>query len=117
MRSVGIGGGQVDDGGGVLRPPTIFEQRAVLLEHFELSVGLHGEGRAGRMMRKFGIKFSRHHPRGESVKAAFITVKSLDDWRGVLSGYYAEDGPGVVAAMSREQLESEAVNCGEPMGA
>jgi len=43
--------------------PTIAEQRAVLLEHFELSVALHGERQAGRMMRKFGINFHSITPR------------------------------------------------------
>jgi hypothetical protein len=61
----------------------------VLAEHFELSVRLHGEKQAGRMMRKFGIKFSRHHPRPDAVKDAFIRVQSLDDWRAVLKAFYA----------------------------
>ncbi|QNN24227.1 tRNA-dihydrouridine synthase family protein [Planctomycetales bacterium ZRK34] len=71
-------------------PPTIAEQRDVLLEHFELSVALHGEKQAGRMMRKFGIKFSQHHPSGEAVKDAFIRVKNLADWRAVLDEHYGE---------------------------
>jgi nifR3 family TIM-barrel protein len=77
--------------------PSIIEQRDVLLDHFKLSVDLHGENAAGMMMRKFGIRFSRHHPRGEEVAKAFIAVKSLDTWRGVLDTYYAEDAPGVFA--------------------
>lgn len=68
--------------------PTLAQQRGVLLEHFELSVGLHGESRAGRMMRKFGIKFSRHHPDAEAVAKAFIAVKSLADWQAVLDEWY-----------------------------
>lgn len=78
------------------RPPRVQEQRQVLLDHFELSLGLHGEHRAGMMMRKFGIKFSRHHPLGPEVARAFIAVHSLADWREVLARYYGEDGPGVV---------------------
>ncbi len=74
----------------VNRPPTIIEQRDVLREHFELSVGLHGEKKAGMMMRKFGIKFSHHHPQGDDVKDAFIKVKSLADWRAVLDAFYTE---------------------------
>jgi tRNA-dihydrouridine synthase len=70
--------------------PTIAEQRDVLAQHFELSVGLHGENTAGRMMRKFGIKFSRHHPQADAVKDAFIKVKNLADWRAVLDAYYGE---------------------------
>lgn len=74
--------------------PTIEEQREVLAEHFELSVKLHGEQQAGRMMRKFGVKFSRHHPRAEAVKDAFIKVKSLAGWRAVLDEFYAPTSVG-----------------------
>jgi len=76
-------------------PPTIFEQRDVLMAHFELSVATHGEQLASRMMRKFGIRFSRHHPQGEEVRKAFIEVMGLPQWRAVLDRYYSEDGPGV----------------------
>jgi len=79
------------------RPPTIQQQRQVLLEHFELSQALHGSRRAGMMMRKFGIKFSCHHPDPQPVKKAFISVASLDDWRGVLDAFYTGDGPGQAA--------------------
>lgn len=72
--------------------PTLDEQRSVLAEHFELSVRQHGESLAGRLMRKFGIKFSQHHPRGDVVAKAFIDVKSLDDWLAVLDEYYPEPG-------------------------
>ena len=75
-------------GGQPIAPPTLDEQRRVLAAHFELSVRQHGEALAGRMMRKFGIKFARHHDRAEEVAKAFIAVKSLGDWRDVLGRYY-----------------------------
>ena len=81
-------------------PPTIAQQREVLLEHFQLSVELNGEKMAGMMMRKFGIKFSRHHPRTQEIAKAFIAVKNLADWRAVLDEFYAHDGPGIVADMA-----------------
>jgi tRNA-dihydrouridine synthase len=95
-------------------PPTIHQQRDVLLEHFELSVGLHGETRASMMMRKFGIRFSRHHPEAESVRERFIRVKSLAEWHATLSDYYLDDGPGrsVESAVPEEATEA---TC-EPMG-
>jgi len=104
-----------DETGGT-RSPTIFEQRDVLLEHFELSVSLHGEKKAGMMMRKFGIKFSRHHPDGESVRQAFIKVKCLDDWQAVLDTFYATDGPGVDTEAARP-VEATEAGCGAPVGA
>ncbi len=67
---------------------TLKQQRDVLLEHFTLSVQLHGEKQASNMMRKFGIKFSVHHPDPDAVKMAFINVKSLTDWQAVLDQFY-----------------------------
>ncbi len=70
------------------RPPTLTEQRSVLHQHFTLSVGLHGEKAAGKMMRKFGIKFAAHHPRADEVKAAMIAVNRTRDWVSVLEQFY-----------------------------
>lgn len=87
------------DAGAADRQPTIQQQRRVLLEHFELAVARRGPGRAGVLMRKFGIKFALHHPRAADVKAAFINVRSIDDWHAVLQRHYvAEPGPAVAAA-------------------
>ena len=72
------------------RPPMIEQQRRVLLEHFDLSVAIHGERRAGRMMRKFGIKFARHHHDADTVAKAFVAVESLADWRRVVDEHYRE---------------------------
>jgi tRNA-dihydrouridine synthase B len=69
-------------------PPTMNEQRRALQEHFDLSVTLHGERRASQMMRKFGIKFSAHHPKPEAVKAEFIRCRSVAEWRGVIDRWY-----------------------------
>lgn len=68
--------------------PSIQEQRAVLEEHFRLSVGIHGEEHASRAMRKFGIRFAAHHPRGEEVRRRFIAVGSVAEWMGVLEEYF-----------------------------
>jgi tRNA-dihydrouridine synthase B len=76
------------------RPPSLFEQRDVLLEHFRLAEELYGSGRAGPHMRKFGIKYAASHPQHILVREAFTKVKTLDDWRAVLSHWYADDLPG-----------------------
>ncbi len=72
-------------------PPTIAEQRDVLLQHFDLSVAVNGERAAGRMMRKFAIKFSRHHPNPPAVKAEFVKVSTTTQWRHVLDTFYPLD--------------------------
>jgi tRNA-dihydrouridine synthase B len=79
----------------VLNPPTIFEQRHALTEHFSIAMEIHGEELAGRRMRKMGIKYSRFHPAARDVKQAFISVRSLRDWTSVLDKWFAADGVGV----------------------
>ena len=76
--------------------PTIEEQRDVLLRHHEYSVVIHGEARAGRMMRKFGIKFAAHHPTPDLVKADFIQCSSALEWRSVISRHYGEPGESFI---------------------
>ena len=70
--------------------PTLQEQRRALLNHFHLSVKLHGEGSASRQMRKFGIKFSAHHPDPEAVRNRFISVRSIEEWHAVLDEYFPQ---------------------------
>jgi nifR3 family TIM-barrel protein len=91
----------------VTRPPTIAQQRQVLREHFDLSVRVHGEQQAGRLMRKFGIKFSRHHPQGDEVARQFIAVHTIGEWQAVLERFYTQDGPGVVPAQDNEPAVEE----------
>lgn len=74
--------------GAVVTSPTLGEQRAVLMEHFTLSVRLNGEALAGRLMRKFGIKFAQHHPDPESVKRRMCAVASTKDWLATLDELY-----------------------------
>jgi tRNA-dihydrouridine synthase len=78
-------------------PPTLAEQRRVLREHFELSLVVNrgrrrGDETTGKLMRKFGIRFSEHHPRAEEVRQRMIAVGSMRDWLGVLDEFYADDG-------------------------
>jgi nifR3 family TIM-barrel protein len=75
-------------------PPSLFEQRAMMLEHFRLAQELYGEEHAGPHMRKFGIKYAALHPQHLLVREAFTKVRNLDDWRAVLGQWYAEDLPG-----------------------
>jgi nifR3 family TIM-barrel protein len=78
-----------------ITPPTVGEQRQALWEHFRMSMDIHGEQLAGRRMRKQGIKYARFHPEATAVKAAFIEIRSLREWEGVLERYYSDDRPGV----------------------
>ncbi|MEO1717597.1 MAG: tRNA-dihydrouridine synthase, partial [Planctomycetota bacterium] len=91
-------------------PPTIAEQRAVLEQHFELALRVNRatmrdpERHTGKMMRKFGIKFSHHHPDGDSVRRKMIAVSSVEDWRRVLAEHYEDATPEVSESGANREL-------------
>ncbi len=68
--------------------PTVAQQGETIAQHFAWSVETHGEARAGRIMRKFGIKYSELHPHADEVRDAFIGVKTSADWQAVLARWY-----------------------------
>jgi len=75
-------------------PPSLFEQRDVLAEHYRLAEEIYGPARCPKVMRKFGIKYSRLHPRADRVRDAFVLVRSRDGWHQLLARWYADDLPG-----------------------
>ena len=75
-------------------PPTIFEQRELIREHFRLCEQLYGEDRACTHMRKFCIKYASLHPQHLEVREALVRIHSRAEWEGVLARYYVDDGPG-----------------------
>jgi nifR3 family TIM-barrel protein len=75
-------------------PPTLWEQRAVIAEHYRLAEELYGPEKCLPNMRKFGIKYSQLHPQGQEVRAEFCTVRQPGSWRSVLERWYSADGPG-----------------------
>jgi tRNA-dihydrouridine synthase B len=88
-------------------PPSVHQQREVMLEHFRLAEQLYGADRAGVPMRKFGIKYSASHPAGLTVREQFVRVKSFDEWKGVLDRWYCDDAPGVYPSRSLYEQEQE----------
>jgi tRNA-dihydrouridine synthase B len=80
-------------------PPTLFEQRDVIAEHYRLAEELYGAERCVPNMRKFGIKYSRLHPQGDLVREDFCKVKQPGGWRAVLDKWYDTDGPGIHPAI------------------
>lgn len=76
-------------------PPSLFEQRDVIAEHYALAEQLYGESRCVPTMRKFGIKYSKLHPNSQQVRDAFCKVSQPGAWRDVLTEWYNHDEPGV----------------------
>ncbi len=75
-------------------PPSLYEQRDALREHFRLAMEVYDENRAAIMLRKFGIKYSELHPQFEQLREAFVVVSSLAEWDAVLATWYRDDLPG-----------------------
>jgi tRNA-dihydrouridine synthase B len=75
-------------------PPTLHEQRDVMLQHFECADQVYPAGRAYRQMRKFGLRYTDWHPNGGQVRADFIKVRDNDSWRAVIDNWYQNDQPG-----------------------
>ena len=75
-------------------PPSLFQQRDVIAEHYRLAEQIYGPEVCGRQMRKFGIKYSKLHPQSQEVRDAFIALRRPGQWQTVLDAWYAEDLPG-----------------------
>lgn len=87
-------------------PPSLFEQREVIREHYRLAEELYGE-RCGPLMRKFGIKFAASHPAHLTVREAFNRVRNREDWEAALERWYGEDLPGVYPDPAVHRAHSE----------
>jgi nifR3 family TIM-barrel protein len=85
-------------GGELPPPPSIQRQRAAIELHWQESVALHGPELAGKIMRKFGIKYAEHHPCAAQVREAFIAVKTPPEFSQVLDRWYdpSADWPPVI---------------------
>jgi nifR3 family TIM-barrel protein len=88
------------------RPPSLFEQRDVIREHYGLAEQIYGADVCSRQMRKFGIKYSRLHPQSLAVRDAFIAVRRREEWEAVLAQFYCEDLPGRNAGEEVDETES-----------
>jgi nifR3 family TIM-barrel protein len=69
-------------------PPSVAEQGRVIADHFNEIVLVYGERHGCRLMRKFGIKYSAHHPHARDVRDAFVGVKSAEQFRAAVDRWY-----------------------------
>jgi tRNA-dihydrouridine synthase len=69
-------------------PPTVQEQREAVTGHWADMVDVYGERVAAKRMRKFGIKYSEHHPLSREVRDAFVAAKGHADLQRVLEHWY-----------------------------
>ena len=95
-------------------PPSVHEQRDVIAEHYRLAEELYGPEHCGRQMRKFGIKYSRLHPHGASVRDAFVAVARPGQWKDVLE---RRGTPRTCPASTRRPRSTTCDDCQEPVAA
>ncbi len=88
-------------------PPSLFEQREVILRHYQLAEQLYESRRCGQIMRKFGIKYAALHPEYELVRADFAKSSTRQTWEQVLSKWYSEDLPGQYPDPALHRSQSE----------
>lgn len=75
-------------------PPTVHEQRDVMLRHFQCADRVYPAGRAYRQMRKFGLRYADWHPAGGHVRAEFIKVHDNEAWLAAIDRWYRVDQQG-----------------------
>lgn len=75
-------------------PPSLARQAEVIRQHFDLAQQTYPAERAPLIMRKFCIKYAQSHPQHDSVRQAFVRLKSRDEFEAALETHYAPDGPG-----------------------
>ncbi len=69
-------------------PPSIARQRRAIEGHWNDCLAVYGDSTAGKIMRKFGIKYAESHPLFMEVRDAFIAVKTSSDFIAVLDRWY-----------------------------
>lgn len=68
--------------------PDLCQQREVIEEHYRLAELTYGPRHVCDHMRKFGILYSRLHPRAIEVRDSFVTVRNRQQWEAVLKQWY-----------------------------
>ncbi len=87
-------------------PPGVRQQGDVIRRHYEYASEFYGGERCGRIMRKFGIKYARLHPRTSDVRNAFTRVRRPEDWLAVLDRWYTDDLPGQYPPADAHQVNA-----------
>ncbi len=75
-------------------PPTVHEQRDVMLQHFDFTDQVYATGRAYCQMRKFGLRYADWHHDGGRVRTDFLKAGSNADWLAVVDKWYRTDQTG-----------------------
>lgn len=111
------------DGHPLPPPPSLYEQRDIILTHFQLAEEIYGPTRCSIPMRKFGIKYAALHPNWKEVREDFTRVRSPSEWIQMLDRWYSEDQPGQYPSLEvhrvndrSSQKTSQPATSDQPLG-
>ncbi|MBA3684646.1 MAG: tRNA-dihydrouridine synthase [Planctomycetes bacterium] len=83
-------------GSGVRYTPPLAERRRLLERHFQLIVGLFGEERGTRIMRKYTFFYCNGLPGVRRFRDRFMRIGSSDEFTTLVADFFAELGAGSV---------------------
>ena len=69
-------------------PPGLAEQREMIERHLALAAELYGFAHALRRLRKFWMRYARHHPERRRLREAFTQVRTSEAWQRILDEFY-----------------------------
>ncbi len=90
-------------------PPTLFEQRDVMDEHYRLVEEMYGENRAPALMRKFFAKYAALHPEYAEVRKELVRVRTRSQWLEARDRWYGEDRAGTYPDPAVHRVQGECV--------
>ncbi len=91
--------------GRVPTPPDLARQRATIEAHRDLLAEHVGPTAWLTPMRRHAVKYARHHPDADTVRAAFGGARTTDEFDAVLDLYRAEERLGPAPSASAQDFE------------
>lgn len=76
------------EGRGLPEPPTLEEQKAVMLEHLRMILEFWPARKAIPYFRKFTVGYCKRHPQRKQVLLAMMKARTLDQIQQVLAEFY-----------------------------
>jgi tRNA-dihydrouridine synthase B len=68
--------------------PSLVEQRELIERHYRMTCDLYGPGLGLKILRSFGFKYAKLHSQPGKVRAAYVAVRTEDDWLRMMDEFY-----------------------------
>ncbi len=70
-------------------PPTLHQQGAIILKHFDLVCKLYGDKKGLMHFRKFAIAYCKLHPQRRKAQKFLISAKNADEFISLIRQWYS----------------------------